>query len=205
MTLKHLLDMGFDLLETDSEGWNCLFFCVLEAQNPNSSKELEALLFLLHRFADICARDRLGKTIFDHLDESIDDHREGILQYRRDLWYRGIERMNLLHGCNALSRCRHWDPHFGELFTPLHSHALRYLDHWDYLDYWPQVKAVLKKHPWSEHEKKEMIRWFSDAFSRAQHLTDKTIMDMARFLGLSPDPLLTARRRRGTSGWQGIL
>lgn len=212
-TLKHLLDVGFDLLETDSDGWNCLFFCVLEAENPDSSKELEALLFLLHRFPDICARDKAGKTIFDHLDQVFDKYRDSSRDYQRNLWYCGLDRMISIHGHEALSRCRHWNrnPHFGGsstrtvFYTPVHSHALRYLDHWNNdHDCWSQVKTVLKEHPWSEHENKEMIRVFSEVnpFGCTASLTKEIIIDMAKVLELSPDPQLKARRR--WKFWDGM-
>lgn len=192
-TLERLLSINFSVTETsDPEKWNCLFVCVLNADVPSDSSELEALRFLLTRFTDINATDASGRTISDHVVNA-DDSNEG--SYQRDLWYCALDRTGMLRKLENIHSLRSQKPQFTESYTPLHLYALRYLDGWSESVLWPQVKAVLKEHPWSEEERNEMTRLFCNEATHADwsyEMAEEDIDDIGQYLGVDPEPWLPA-------------
>lgn len=205
--------MGFDIAEVcESNQWNCLFYCVLMADTMKVSNELAALRFLLSRFSDVYAVDAFGKTIFDYVDD-IDGHgaccygrdqanfprpRHGYGTYRRDLLYCALERSELLCGRPDGGTFKSREYRFAKNYTPLNLHALRYLDEWTHGDLWPQVKSELGKHPWSEHEKEEAVRLFQDIERHdwCDWVPEEHIIDLARYLGVSPNQRIAFKHRR---------
>ena len=75
-------------------GWNCLFFVVLHASNPDASAELESLLFLLDAGADPFLQDADGKTIFDYVDDPQDTYYQ-FAGYQRELWHSALDRAHV--------------------------------------------------------------------------------------------------------------
>jgi hypothetical protein len=153
--LETLLKAGCDSRETDSDGWNCLFHCVLGPHEPRTSKELEALVFLLSVFPNIYAKDNEGFTIFDHVnDVGADEYGS----YARDLWYCGLDRAGLI--TPATSGCQENDARYTLHYTPHHHRALRYLDTW-LIDICGSVFDTTQldaTHPWTDYETAEMTR-----------------------------------------------
>lgn len=201
-TLEQLLSMDFIVEETcDPESWNCLFVCVLNAKQPRQSNELEALRFLLTRFTDINAKDASGRTISDHVVDA-DDSMEGA--YQRDLWFCAMERTGMLCKLENIQVLRSQKPRFNHRYTPLHLHALGYLDDWNDESLWPQVKAILQKHPWSEEERNEMTRLFcneAEGYDWFYDMAEEDINDIGQYLRVDPEPRISAgraeRRRLG--------
>ncbi|KAK4494454.1 hypothetical protein PRZ48_014752 [Zasmidium cellare] len=82
LMLDRLLAAGLDVEEVDDRGRNCLFHCVLQAQCPSSSTELQVLIRLLALFRDVHAEDYKGMTIFDYVRDTAAPNGS----YGRDLW-----------------------------------------------------------------------------------------------------------------------
>jgi hypothetical protein len=127
--LQILIEAGVDVAEVDEGGNNCLFNCVLMAQQPSKSAELEALRFLLTVFDDIFARDSTGWSLFDYMvNRELASGKHG--SYRRDLWYCALYRSKLCHRFSIPPpplRIR-----FTSTYTICHYRALLYLDSWNF-------------------------------------------------------------------------
>jgi hypothetical protein len=163
--LRMLSNAGCDISEiyeppsnrTNEEGyvsgWNCLFFVVLYAFNPDSSDEFESLLFLLESGANPFLRDACGDTIFDYVNEYIDDE---FAPYQRDLWYSTLDRAHIEfgHRTKHISRL----PVYNERYTPIHHRALHNLETWHKDDVESQVIELLEQAPWTEAEAEALSR-----------------------------------------------
>ncbi|KAM0723657.1 hypothetical protein Q7P37_000645 [Cladosporium fusiforme] len=186
-TMQSLLSEWVNTAETDSDGWNCLFFCVHRASDPSVSCELEILQLLLDRFDDIHARDKSGVTLFDYVNDEMTYSMRG--SYRRDLWFCALERTGMLRG-DEKRKIGSGKPRFTEDYTPLHSHALRFLDRWDESDVWPQVKSTLEHHPWSDEETAEMIKYCPGPVKQYNYwelrLSREHLIDISHYLGIDP-------------------
>lgn len=125
--LQNLVDADCDPKETNTLGWNGLFYCVLCAHDPASSKEMEALVCLLRMPIDREARDSEGLTISDHLSDSYGFDCD-VGSYRRDLWRCARVRAGLANDGDS------WTPRYSTRYTPWHFRALRYLDRWEIHD-----------------------------------------------------------------------
>jgi hypothetical protein len=131
-----------------------LFSCIEEANDPTSSKEFEALQYLLTVFDDILARDKTGLNIFDIVDHvDVDDHLDindhldvndhpdvvdfhtfyspiRLGSYRQDLLYSALYRAGLSRrpGIPPLIT----KPVFNSGYTIRDYRALLYLDTWHF-------------------------------------------------------------------------
>ena len=135
-------------------GWNCLFFVVLHASQPESSDGFESLQFLFSTGANPFLRDADGKTIFDYVNE--DTYYE-FAHYRRDLWHSALDRahIDVGHHTKQISVL----PVFSERYTPIHHRALHNLESWNKSDVESQVNALLEQVPWTEAEAE--VLWIS--------------------------------------------
>lgn len=121
--LQKLVDAGCDPKETDIDGWNGLFHCVLGAHDPESSKEMEALICLLRMPIDRDARDSQGLTISDYVSDYFDDDAVG--SYQNDLWRCARIRAGLANDDGP------WIARYTARYTPWHFRALLCLDRWE--------------------------------------------------------------------------
>ncbi|KAM0717426.1 hypothetical protein Q7P37_007278 [Cladosporium fusiforme] len=155
--LQKLQAEGCSAKETDEEGWNCLFHCVLSARGPSSSSDLERLRFLLSVFGDVDATDMDGRTIFDHVDSMADDFFRG---YRRDLWYYALFREGIISNERIAQHTRTaaYVARVDFIYTPEHYHALKHLDSWDWSNFRSQMDRLLEEIPLSEEDSLEMRR-----------------------------------------------
>lgn len=145
------MEAGCNISEVDGDGRNCLFHCVLRGHEPRTSKESEALRFLLGIFRDIYAEDKWGLTIFDYVKD-IKDERYG--SYRRDLWHNSLRRAGLVPHGYAESQAQ-----YTLEYTPQHHRALRYLDSWNEIyDFSIDMASLDAEHPMTEYEAAEMAR-----------------------------------------------
>ena len=157
--LKMLSSAGCDMHETYTppqnydnregyiSGWNCLIFVVLHASVPQSSKELEALQLLIRAGVDPHRRDAAGCTIFDYVDDDVD---EKLGSYRRELWYSVLKREHVRVDRPATTQ--QVAPVYIRKYTPIQCRALCHLRSWKRNTIGAQVAHVLKKFPWSQEE-----------------------------------------------------
>lgn len=140
--LQTLVDAGCNPKETDTFGWNGLFYCVLCARNPASSKEMEALLCLLRMPIDWEARNNEDLTVSDYLSGPFDDDAVG--SYPSDLWRCARIRAGLANDDDS------WTPRYTARYTPWHFRALLHLDRWNYFD---NLSELLEgKYPLTDEE-----------------------------------------------------
>lgn len=127
--LRLLVEAGSTVAEVDDHGWNCLFSCVEDSCSPRSSKEFEALRYLLTVFGDIFACDESGMDIFDLVDDSKRHQISPNGSYQEDLWYCALYRSGLALTLNIPKPPM--PPVFSSRYNIQHYRALLYLDTWD--------------------------------------------------------------------------
>lgn len=130
--LRLLVEAGWTVAEVDARGWNCLFSCVSVSCAPRSSKEFEALQYLLTLFGDIFARDETGMDIFDLVYHSTHCHISRNGSYQEHLWYCAFYRSGLALTCHIPTPPM--PPVFSSGYNIQHYRALLYLDTWDFWD-----------------------------------------------------------------------
>jgi hypothetical protein len=128
--LQILVQAGVVITEVDEDGWNCLFECDMNARDPSTSAELEALQYLLTIFDNIFACDSYGFTIFDNVtqDEAYSGRIWG--SYRQDLWYCALYRSGLASRFDIPPPPP--GPVLSSSYTIQHYRALLRLDIWDF-------------------------------------------------------------------------
>lgn len=119
-----LLDAGCNSQEVDANGMNALFHCVLNAFRPESSVELQALLYLLRLGIDIHATDKRGMTISDYVNDNQYTYECVLGSYRQDLWYCALVR-----GGFTVPPCTR-SAKYTKYYTPRHYFALCNLESW---------------------------------------------------------------------------
>ncbi len=81
-----LLDRGANVSDLDSACRSCLHLCLKTAGGSDRiEKQLEALICLIERGADVWARDHAGQSV-SHVVYSLDFFSYSFGSYRRDLW-----------------------------------------------------------------------------------------------------------------------
>jgi hypothetical protein len=128
--LQILIEAGVDVAEVDEDGHNCLFNCVLMAQDPYKSAESEALGFLLTIFHDVFACDLGGYSLFDSVMVQTWNITPPWGSYQQDLWYCAIYRSGLSSRIDIPPPPSR--PIFGEKYRLEDYCALLYLDTWDF-------------------------------------------------------------------------
>lgn len=84
---KLLLDRGADIEARNNVGRNCLWFAVLHAAIKGTvEQEMEAIILLIQRGANIFTTDIFGRSIFDDAYECDHDNRFSLGGYVGDLW-----------------------------------------------------------------------------------------------------------------------
>jgi hypothetical protein len=153
--LQVLIEAGVDVAEVDEDGHNCLFNCVLMAQDPYKSGEFEALRFLLTIFHDVFACDINGYSIFDSVMVQNWNITPPRGSYQQDLWYCAIYRSGLSSGIDIPPPPSR--PIFGKEYKLEDYRALLYLDTWNFgwehersLDY-----ALVHLYPLSQQQREE--------------------------------------------------
>lgn len=128
------------------DGWNCVFFLVLDAEVKYNSGDFESLRLLLRHSVNIHAKDASGLTIFDHVNALPSKSNS----YQRDLWYCAIQREGVDVGDEQ--RMQNGTPLYDEYYTPEDYRALCFLEHWNSFNLEEQVYDLLEQHPWTEEE-----------------------------------------------------
>jgi hypothetical protein len=153
--LQVLIEAGVDVAEVDEDGHNCLFNCVLMAQDPYKSGEFEALRFLLTIFHDVFARDLDGYSIFDSVMAQNWNITPSWGSYQQDLWYCAIYRSGLSSRIDIPPPPSR--PIFAKKYKPDDYRALLYLDTWNFglkhersLDY-----PLVHQYPLSQQQREQ--------------------------------------------------
>jgi hypothetical protein len=153
--LQILIEAGVDVAEVDEDGHNCLFNCVLMAQEPYRSGEIEVLRFLLTIFNDVFALDVNGYSIFDRVMVQTWNILPATGSYQQDLWYCALYRSGISSRIDITPPPPR--PIFSKEYKLKHYCALLYLDTWAfgwkhrrYLDY-----PLVHRYPLSQQQREQ--------------------------------------------------
>ncbi|CAO2648891.1 Nn.00g098400.m01.CDS01 [Neocucurbitaria sp. VM-36] len=91
-TIELLLDKGADIHARDNQGLNCLHKVFQIYRYSHYKKDMEVLVVLIQRGADILAKDWFGRSIFDYAYECDHEGCRPTGSYRGDLWDAALAR-----------------------------------------------------------------------------------------------------------------
>ena len=185
--LRLLVEAGSIVAEVDDHGWNCLFQCVSGSRKPSSSRDFEALQYLLTVFDEIFARDNFGMNIFGEVRHYRHRHEGRKGSYREDLWYCALYRSRLPLTLNIPAPPM--PPLFTSEYQSQHYRALLYLDTWDFQDrvWCERTLPLLNSYTFSQVERQTCpafgqwnpsdLLMMEERMSRAFHLNDDSDSD----------------------------